>query len=188
MLEQFLQEYGTLVTSILSVVATALAAVATYRAPVIAAEVSEKMRSANSREEERRRTRLLVFFTLMQERATIASPLAVQALNSIDAVFDDCKDVREAWADLYHAFGQTNSIPWPLVEDKIRELLRTMAAALGLSASLKRDDFSRTYYPTALAEENYIKNLERAAAKQRLEQSMLSPVANTAPNFGDSAA
>src|SRR5687767_9961865 len=176
----WIQSNGALIAAFLSVIATGLAALATYRAPILAVNVAESLRSKNDRDNEQRRIRTYVFFTLMQERATIASPLSVQMLNAIDAVFHDCPAVREAWADLYHSFGRLSEIPSTIFEDKQRELLRQMAIHLGLSQSLKRDDFSRTYYPTALAEENLIQNLKRAAEKKRLQEPP-SVAANTAP-------
>lgn len=179
----WLSSNGAAVAAFLSLIATAFAAWATYRAPVLAAEVSEQLRSSGEREHERRRLRQIVFFTLMQERATIASPQSVSMLNAIDAVFHDCSEVREAWADLYHAFGRLAEHPTSSIDEKHRELLRQMAIHLGLSESLKRDDFSRTYFPTALAEEHYVQNLRRTEEKKRLEQSAISPAANTAPIF-----
>lgn len=181
-MNDWIQAYGAITTAFLSFIAAALAAVATYRAPILAAAVADHLRSRSERENELRRMRLLVFFTLMQERATLASPQSVQMLNAIDAVFHDCGPVREAWADLYHAFGRLNDTPSTVVDDKHRELLRQMAIHLGLSESLKRDDFSRTYFPTALAEEHYIQNLRRAAEKKRLEEAHTA-TANTAPLF-----
>jgi hypothetical protein len=170
------------VAAFLSVIATALAAFATYRAPIMAANVSEQLKQDGERKNYERRLREYVFFTLMQERVTMASAQSVQVLNSIDVVFHDCPGVREAWADLYHAYGRLSETPTSTVEEKHRELLRQMAIVLGLSQSLKRDDFSRVYYPTALAEENYVRNLQRAMDKKRLEESA-SQTANTAPIF-----
>jgi hypothetical protein len=177
----WLQENGALLAAFLSAVATLLAALATYRAPMLAAQVAERMRGDSEKENERRRLRNIVFFTLMQERATIASSQSVQMLNAIDPVFHDCKEVREAWADLYHAFGKPDDQRTGLVEEKQRELLRQMAIHLGLSDSLRRDDFSRTYFPTALAEEHYVQTLRRLDEKRRLEAS--NATANTAPAF-----
>ena len=182
---EWIQSNGATIAAFLSVVATGLAALATYRAPILAAQVSDRLRSDSEKQIEKRRLRQFVFFTLMQERATIASALSVQMLNAIDAVYHDCGPVREAWADLYHALGRLNEIPWAIVEDKHREMLRQMAIHLGLSDSLKRDDFSRTYYPTALAEENLVQSLRRAAEKKSLEEAHAS-AANTAQIFAGS--
>jgi hypothetical protein len=57
-----------------------------------------------------------------------------------------------------------------------------MALDLGLAENLKRDDFSRTYYPNALAEKDYVEGLERAARKRAMETA-LSPQANVAPQM-----
>jgi len=172
-------EAFTALTALLSMIATGLAALATYRAPILAAKVAERLRTESEKESERRRLRMFVFFTLMQERVTLASPQSVQVLNSIDSVFHDCGLVREAWADLYHALSRRDA--WSTVEEKQRELLRQMAIDLGLSDSLKRDDFSRIYYPTALADEAHLRNLRTAAEKKSLEEARLQ--ANVVPMF-----
>ena len=149
----------TALTAFLSMIATGLAALATYRAPILAAKVAERLRMESEQENERLRLRRIIFFTLMQERATFASPQSVQML------FHDCRPVREAWADLYHSLSRPDLTAR---EEKQRELLRQMAIHLGLSESLRRDDFSRTYYPTAMAEEAYLRALRVAARKEEL--------------------
>jgi hypothetical protein len=174
-------EAFTALTAFLSMIATGLAALATYRAPILAAKVAERLRTEGEKASEQRRLRTFVFFTLMQERVTLASPQSVQSLNAIDSVFHDCGPVREAWADLYHALNRPDASSRSSVEEKQRELLRQMAVHLGLSDSLKRDDFSRIYYPTAMAEEAHLRNLRMAAEKKSLEEPR--PQANVAPMF-----
>jgi hypothetical protein len=174
------------IAAFLSVIATALAAVATWRGPIAAAQMAEDLRRQNDNINETARLRKWIFFTLMQERATLTSQSSVQALNSIDVVFADDTKVREAWADLYHHYGTPNANT-QVGEQKVRDLLRQMAAALGLSEVLRRDDFSRVYYPNAMADEHYVQALQRIAIKNQLEGQLRSPVANTAPQISETA-
>jgi hypothetical protein len=179
------------VTAFLSAVATIAAAVATWRAPRSGAELAERLRRDSELAHETRRMKLWVFTTLMQERAAIYSPEAVRALNVIDVVFHECVEVREAWAELYLSLQADNHIPEHEKTQRIRLLLKAMAASLGLSSSLRLDDFGRVYYPNALAEENEVQAMERRARRVRLmnevappstvSQSMFPPRPNGAP-------
>jgi hypothetical protein len=103
----------------------------------------------------------------MQGRAELASEDTVRALNSIDVAFNKSNIVRESWAELYQAL---NSSPWQahVVEERMRKLLREMAQELGIADTLRLDDFGRTYFPTALAQDREMRALERIAALKRL--------------------
>lgn len=163
MIEYFTQNPATL-SAFLSAVATLLAAFATWQGPRSAATLAEKIRKDAERENERRRMKLQVFSTLMQERATIASLDSVRMLNSIDFVFSDSPRVREAWADLFSIF-HTTDIPHPqLREEKLRILIKEMGVDIGLSETLKVDDIARIYYPNAIAQEEELQMLRRQQA------------------------
>lgn len=156
------------VAAFLSFVATALAAVATWQGPRSAAQLAERIRNEQEKDSERRRMKMHIFSTLMQERATIASYDSVRMLNSIDFVFHDAPRVREAWAELFVIF-QTDGIPHPqLREEKLRSMLKEMAADLGMSNSLKVDDLGRIYYPNALAREEELRRLQQEKALQAM--------------------
>jgi hypothetical protein len=148
----------------LSAVATVLAVVATWQGPRSAAKLAEKIRQDTERENDRRRMKLQVFSTLMQERATIASVESVRMLNSIDFVFSDSSNVREAWADLFAIFHGAEGPHPQLREEKLRVLLKEMGADIGLSDTLKVDDIARIYYPNALAQEEELQMLRRQQA------------------------
>jgi hypothetical protein len=70
-------------------------------------------------------------------------------------------------------------MPNHVIDERIRKLLREMANDLGLSDSLRQDDFGRVYFPTALAEDRNVRELERKASLQRLLGNS-SPAANAA--------
>jgi fructose-specific phosphotransferase system IIC component len=64
--------------------------------PRSAAKLSEELRKQTSAEEEKKRLKLLVFMSIMQERAIPYTAQAVQALNLIDLVFADNQMVKNA--------------------------------------------------------------------------------------------
>lgn len=154
--------------ALLAAIATVFAAVATLFGPIVAARIAERMRHEGEARSERRRTRFWIFTVLMQERASIASPDAVRALNLIDVVYSDCGPVRDAWAELYSSFDNSKNVPLHVREERLRRLLREMAQDLHLAEGLRPDDFNRVYYPNAQAEEDYRRDLERKAAIARL--------------------
>ncbi|HEY0012680.1 MAG TPA: DUF6680 family protein [Allosphingosinicella sp.] len=162
----------------LSAVAAIAAAIAAWRGPRSAALIAERLRRESEGEQESRRFRLQVFSTIMQSRAEIYSEDSVKALNSIDVAFSQAPLVRESWAELLNALN-TPSIPSHVVEERLRKLLREMADDLGLSKSLRQDDFGRVYFPNAIAEARNLNELERRASLQRL-MGTSSPAANAA--------
>ncbi|MBC2777297.1 DUF6680 family protein [Parasphingopyxis marina] len=155
------------IAAFLSAIAAIAAAVATWRAPVSAARIGERLRRQGEGELESRRFRMNVFAYIMQGRAEIWSEETVRALNSIDVAFNHSVSVREAWAELYQALN-TAPMQNHVVDERIRKLLREMAIDLGISDTLRLDDFGRIYFPTALAEERQARALERQATLQRL--------------------
>ena len=173
-----MSEWVQLAIAGFSALAAGFAALATWRAPLSAAKFAEELRQSSERDNERRRLRLHVFASLMQERASLASIDGVRALNLIDVVFHDCRPVRDAWAELFLSFDATKMIPPHVQDERTRKLLAAMAVNLGLGHELRSDDLGRVYFPNALAEEQYVHQLERQAAKARLEGQ--APTANTA--------
>lgn len=168
---QYILDNPATAAAFLSFVATCLAAYATWQGPRSAAKLAESIRRESEKQSERRRMKLQVFSTLMQERATIASIDSVRMLNSIDFVFADSEKVKEAWADLFGIF-HTSEAPHPqLREEKIRVLLREMGADLGLSDSLKVTDIARIYYPNALAQAEELDTLQRQRALLQIRSS-----------------
>lgn len=173
----FLQNPAVL-AAFLSAVATGIAAWAAWKGPVAAARAAEDLRRNNDDLHERRRLKMWVFSTLMQERAYIASIDAVRALNLIDVVFRDASPVREAWANLFLAYATDSAVPRHVQDERLRLLLREMAIDLGIADSLRGDDLGRVYYPQAIEEEERLRQLERKVALGRL-QNQLNPTANT---------
>ena len=110
-----------LLAAVFSAIATALAAFAAWSAPRAAAQLAESLRRDAERQNERQRLKLKVFSTLMQERAQIHSDEGVRALNLIDVVFNETREVRESWSELFLAFQMK-----PTIQHVITERLRKL--------------------------------------------------------------
>jgi hypothetical protein len=151
--------FGAIATG-LAAIATCLAAIATWRAPTAAAKLAESLRRDAEMQDERQRQKLSVFTSLMQERAQISSENSVRALNLIDVVFNESRDVREAWSELLLAFHMNPLVPH-VIDERLRKLLGTIAKDVGLSDDLRNDDLGRVYYPNVMAQEQLIKDLQR---------------------------
>jgi hypothetical protein len=164
--------------ALFSAIATLFAAVATYRGPKAAAYLAEAMRKETEKETEKRRLKLHVFATLMQERAAYYSLEAVRSFNLIDIVYYENHKVRDAWAEFLQALDESNKVTEHGKSSLFRALLSAMAEDLSLGGDLRIDDFGRVYHPTALAEEENVRLLERRASLARL-QGNTSPAANS---------
>ena len=170
----------SLIAAVFSAIATAFAAFATWQAPRAAAKLAEELRRDSEHANERRRSKLDVFAKLMQERAAIWSATGVGALNLVDIVFHDSREVREAWAELFLTFS-VKPLPPHLLEERLRRLLVAMAKDIGIGDGLRTDDFGRVYHPDVMAQERLIKDLQRQQTLKSL-QGGGSPAANTAPS------
>jgi hypothetical protein len=176
-----MNEIYSLIAAFFSAVATALAAWATWRAPLAAAQLAERLRRADENAQERHRQKLYVFTTLMQERAAIYSENAVRALNIIDIVFNDSREVREAWAAFFYAVEPQHNVPPHAQQEHIRQLLAAIAQDIGLADQFRIEDLNRVYFPTPLAQERFIRDMQRRELLARL-QGQTSPTANIAQN------
>jgi hypothetical protein len=150
----------TLLIAIFSAIATALAAFATWTAPRAAAKLAEALRRDAERHDEQQKRKLQVFAMLMQERALIHSENGVRALNLIDVVFNESREVREACAELFSAF-QMKPLLQHVIDERLRKLLGAIAKDIGLADELRTDDLGRVYFPVVQAQEQFIKDMQR---------------------------
>ena len=81
--------------------------------------------------------------------------------------------------ELLMAFDSKNNIPQHVQEERLRRLLAAMAKDIGLADQLRVDDLGRVYFPTALAQEMLIRDIQRQQTIARLQNQTL-PTANTA--------
>lgn len=163
-----MSEHLILLIAVFSAIATALAAIATWRAPLAAAKLAEALRRQAELHNEKQRQKLQLFTTLMQERAEIHSENGVRALNELDVVFNDAPEVREAWAELYLAF-EMKPLVQHVIDDRLRKLLAAIAKDVGLTDRLRIDDLGRVYHPIAMAQDRFIKEMQRQQALKALQ-------------------
>jgi hypothetical protein len=153
-------------------IATSRAVVATRRAPVDAAQVAASLQEAS----ERRRLKLWVFATIMQNRHFLGEIDCVKTLNLIDTVFHDAPAVRDSWATLFSALNDQRNFPpsgpTPVIDERRTALLSTMASELGLIQNFRPDDFTRVYLPQTVISEMQIRDIQRRAA---LNAALSSP-------------
>lgn len=122
---------------------------------------------------ERRRLRLWVFSTIMQDRPRLNGQEAVRCLNLIDALYHDVPSVRDCWARLHQALS-TGRV-WDQAKEieargRTNELLTAMAQVLGLADELRAADFARVYFPTNLADKQDLEFLQQQAAIRHFTQ------------------
>lgn len=165
---------------IVAAAAAVWAVVATFAAPVIGARLT-----ANWQErQERKRLKLWVFGTLMQDRAVQITPEAVRAYNLIDALFHDARDVRDKWGDYYNSLGddRLNSAEGGRIrEDKRNALLRAVAMELGLGRDFTSEDFSRVYLPQGVAEQYDLARLQQQVDRHDLAERLQKRRQSEAP-------
>ena len=154
------------VAAVSTFLAACVAVWATFRAPKTAAYFAETLRSTNERIEESRRLKLFVFTTLMQFRSQIASYNSVAALNLIDVVFMDSKEVREAWRDFHLSTAATPFVMATTVE-RYHAIIEKISRDLGLNQEITISDIRQSYYPKGLGEMDEAALLETQDKLQR---------------------
>jgi hypothetical protein len=156
-------------------VATSRAIAVTRKAPIDAAQVAASLQDAS----ERRRLKLWVFATIMQNRQFLAEADSVRALNLIDTVFHDVPPVRDAWANFFAALNDQRNFPptgpTPVIDERRTTLLAGMARDLGLVEDFRPDDFTRVYLPQTALAEMQIRTLQRTAALNALSGQPATP-------------
>lgn len=161
--------------------AAAMSAVAAFASVYVAVISPRRAAEENSRREEqaeRRRLKVWVFGTIMQDRPRLNGRDAVRALNLIDALYHDVREVRDSWARLHHALSTGRD--WDQAKDievrsRTNELLAAMAQHLGLADDMRADDFARVYFPANLADQEDLETLQRRAAIQHFSQLLHPP-------------
>lgn len=149
-------------------VATWRAIAVTRKAPLDAAKVAASLQDAS----ERRRLKLWVFATIMQNRHFLAEADAVKALNLIDTVFHDAPQVRDAWSNFVAALNNQRNFPptgpTPIIDERRTALLASMARELGLMEDFRPDDFTHVYLAQTVLAEMQIRTMQRTAALNAL--------------------
>lgn len=97
-----------------------------------------------------KKSKMKIFETLMAYRYRIIAEPSVHALNSIDVIFYNDKNVRQAYADFLNETAKRQEMN-PNTADKHLKLLEEMAKALKLK-DIHWDDIKQAYCPNGLSE------------------------------------
>jgi len=112
--------------------------------------------------------KLDVFQTLMAYRYMIHSEESVRAINSVDVIFYENKNVRKALKDFFDETWKKPDLN-PNVGDKYLKLLEEIANVLHLK-NIHWDDIKQSYYPDGLAQKIQDENVLR---KVQIENAFL---------------
>lgn len=119
--------------------------IAVLSIPVIAVIVGQKLQERS----EKRKDKMQIFQCLMTRRATGWAAIdAVNALNSIDIIFCDSKDVRQQWKVLLSK--SRPDIPKQEYYLEQCKLLELMANDLGYKDKITWETIQMPYYPDGL--------------------------------------
>ena len=123
--------------------------VAVIVAPIIAVLIAQKLQDRA----EKRKDKMRIFQTLMTSRIYGSwTQESVHALNSIDIVFCDDLQVRNAWKDLNDKYHVSNPDQSQLkkIEQAQYKLLESMAIALGYKDKITWETIQNPYIPDGL--------------------------------------
>lgn len=123
--------------------------VAVIAAPIIAVVVAQMLQDRA----EKRKDKMRIFQTLMTSRIYGCwTQESVHALNSIDIIFCDDLNVRNAWKDLNDKYHVSNPDQSQLrkIEQAQYKLLESMAIALGYKDKITWETIQNPYIPDGL--------------------------------------
>lgn len=155
------------VAAVATFLAACVAVWASFQAPKLAAQFAEQLRSKSITSDELRRQKYIIFVTLLENRSHIAAANCVSALNLIDLIFVDDKEVRSALAHFLVAAEDPNATDDRRVEC-FYSIIEKISRNLGLSDKITIADIRTRYYPTALANEHKAHQLELQQKLRRL--------------------
>lgn len=100
---------------------------------------------------QKKKEKTKIFEILMAKRYEIHSEESVEALNKIDVVFYNSKNVRKAWKDFCDAANASDIAQKPqLISDKHLKLLEEIAKDIGYK-NIQWDNIKDYYFPTGLS-------------------------------------
>ncbi len=104
---------------------------------------------------EKRKDKMQIFKTLMTSRIYGWTPDSVHALNVIDIVFADDKNVRDAWKDLNDKYRVTNPDQQHIkkIENAQYKLLEAIANSLGYKKKITWETIQNPYMPIGMVKQ-----------------------------------
>ena len=146
-----------------------LSLVALIIIPIVAVVIAQWLQNRS----EKRKDKMQIFKTLMTSRIYGWTPDSVNALNIIDIVFSDDKNVREAWKDLNDKLRVTNPDQQHLkkIENAQYKLLEAIAHSLGYKDKITWEDIQNPYMPDGM-----VKQIEQNKNMQQMYYNALDGV------------
>jgi hypothetical protein len=138
--------------------------VAVVVSPIVAVCISTYLQDRK----ERRNQKLAILGTLIATRHMPISDEVVRALNMIDIIFYDKKEIRKLWREYFEMLsnaGLNNQIGANQRGLKNLELIHAMAKSLGYGVAITHLDVNRIYSPIGLE--------EKAAFDQELSKEFM---------------
>lgn len=104
---------------------------------------------------EKRKDKMQIFKTLMTSRIYGWTPDSVHALNVIDIVFADDKNVRDTWKDLNDKYRVTNPDQQHIkkIENAQYKLLEAIANSLGYKKKITWETIQNPYMPIGMVKQ-----------------------------------
>ena len=135
--------------TIFEIIMTILNLIAVLLIPVVAVFVGQYLQERA----QRRKDKMDIFKTLMINRVGW-SVESTRALNIIDIVFSDDKNVRQAWSEYYHALcvKDPDEIQLKQMQQAQDKLLEKMAISLGYKDKITWETIQNPYVPKGMME------------------------------------
>ena len=130
------------------IIITIINTIAVIAIPVVAVLVGQKLQDRA----EKRKDKMQIFKTLMTSRIYGWTPDSVHALNIIDIVFADDKEVRSAWKDLNDKYRVDNPDEQHLkkIEQAQYKLIEAIANKLGYKNKITWETIQNPYMPIGM--------------------------------------
>lgn len=144
--------------------------IAIIMAPIVAVLIGQILQNRA----EKRKDKLQIFKILMTSRIYGWTVESVHALNIIDIVFLDDKDVRTAWKDLNEKYHVANPDPQHLkkIESAQYKLLETMACSLGYKDKITWETIQNPYIPDGMVSQMMIQKNQQQNYGDLLEVAL----------------
>lgn len=167
-----------IVTAILNLLALILI-------PIIAVIIGQHLQNVSAK----RKDKMDVFKTMMMNRIGW-SVEGTRAMNIIDIIFSDDKDVRQAWSGYYHALcvKDPDEIQLKQMQQAQDKLLEKMAISLGYKDKITWETIQNPYVPKGMMEAMDQQQIiqkgqtELARVAGAFAQMINTNAANQAPN------
>ena len=148
--------------------------------PIVAVVVGQKLQTRAKKREDK----IQIFKILMTSRIYDWTTDEVHALNILDIVFSDDKEVRDSWKDLYDKLCVSNpsEVELKKIQTAKYKLLETIAKSLGYENQIIWETIQNPYIPKGL-----LNQLQAQATNQNNLSSILGMMvsAHTSKETGD---